>query len=66
LGSCAGPGGAGGSVRRGEDDAYPFGGATPPTPGPETIVRLCRGEADAGTLRLEALDAIRRAVAFDA
>ena len=32
----------------------------------ETIVRICRGEADARTLRLEALDAIRRAVGFDA
>src|SRR6478672_3089824 len=32
----------------------------------ETIVRICRGEADARTLRLEALDAIQRAVGFDA
>ena len=32
----------------------------------ETIARICRGEADARTLRLEALDAIRRAVEFDA
>ena len=32
----------------------------------ETIVRICRGEADVRTLRLEALDAIRRAVSFDA
>jgi hypothetical protein len=32
----------------------------------ETIVRICRGEADARILRLEALDAIRRAVGFDA
>ena len=32
----------------------------------EAIVRICRGEADARTLRLEALDAIRRAVSFDA
>jgi DNA-binding NarL/FixJ family response regulator len=32
----------------------------------ETIVRICRGEADARTLRLEALDAIRRTVGFDA
>ena len=29
-------------------------------------MRICRGEADARTLRLEALDAIRRAVGFDA
>jgi len=32
----------------------------------ETVLRICRGEADARTLRLEALDAIRRAVGFDA
>jgi DNA-binding CsgD family transcriptional regulator len=32
----------------------------------ETIVRICRGEADVRMLRLEALDAIRRAVSFDA
>jgi DNA-binding CsgD family transcriptional regulator len=32
----------------------------------ETILRICRGESDARTLRLEALDAIRRAVGFDA
>ena len=32
----------------------------------ETILRICRGEADARTLRLEALDAIRRTVGFDA
>jgi len=32
----------------------------------ETIARICRGEADARTLRLEVLDAIRRAVRFDA
>jgi DNA-binding CsgD family transcriptional regulator len=32
----------------------------------ETILRICRGEADARTLRLEVLDAIRRAVGFDA
>ena len=32
----------------------------------ETVLRICRGEADARTLRLEALDAIRRAVSFDA
>src|SRR6266568_8886183 len=32
----------------------------------EAITRICRGEADARTLRLEALDAIRRAVGFDA
>ena len=32
----------------------------------ETIVRICRGEADTRTLRLEVLDAIRRAVGFDA
>jgi DNA-binding CsgD family transcriptional regulator len=32
----------------------------------ETIMRICRGEADVRTLRLEALDAIRRAVRFDA
>lgn len=32
----------------------------------ETILRICRGEADARALRLEALDAIRRAVGFDA
>jgi len=32
----------------------------------ETIVRICRGEADARTLRLEVLDPIRRAVGFDA
>src|ERR1700757_4696032 len=32
----------------------------------ETIGRICRGEADARTLRLEVLDAIRRATGFDA
>src|SRR5215471_20717559 len=32
----------------------------------ETITRICRDEADVRTLRLEALDAIRRAVSFDA
>jgi len=32
----------------------------------ETIMRICRGEADVRMLRLEALDAIRRAVSFDA
>src|SRR6476661_4047728 len=32
----------------------------------ETIMRICRGEADVRMLRLEALDAIRRAVPFDA
>ena len=32
----------------------------------EAIMRICRGEADVRTLRLEALDAIRRAVGFDA
>src|SRR4029077_637210 len=32
----------------------------------ESIVRICRGKADARTLRLEALDAIRRTVGFDA
>src|SRR5215813_1604905 len=32
----------------------------------ETIMRICRGEADVRILRLEALDAIRRAVSFDA
>jgi DNA-binding CsgD family transcriptional regulator len=32
----------------------------------ESIARICRGEADPRTLRLEALDAIRRAVGFDA
>ena len=32
----------------------------------ESVLRICRGEADARTLRLEALDAIRRAVSFDA
>jgi DNA-binding CsgD family transcriptional regulator len=32
----------------------------------ETILRICRGEADARTLRLEVLDAIRRATGFDA
>ncbi len=32
----------------------------------EAIMRICRGEADVRTLRLEALDAIRRAVSFDA
>src|ERR1700760_3665108 len=32
----------------------------------ETIVRICRGEADTRPLRLEALDAIRRATGFDA
>src|SRR5437773_2593260 len=32
----------------------------------QTILRICRGEADARTLRLEALDVIRRAVGFDA
>jgi hypothetical protein len=32
----------------------------------EAITRICRGEADARTLRLEVLDAIRRAVGFDA
>src|SRR5947208_15990854 len=32
----------------------------------EMILRICRGEPDARTLRLEALDAIRRAVGFDA
>ena len=32
----------------------------------ETIVRICRGEADARTLRLEVLEPIRRAVGFDA
>src|SRR5215510_15877253 len=31
----------------------------------ETIMRICRGEADLRMLRLEALDAIRRAVSFD-
>src|SRR5712671_7504646 len=34
--------------------------------GRQTIVRICRGEADTRTLRLEALDAIRRTVGFDA
>ena len=32
----------------------------------ETIMRICRGDADVRMLRLEALDAIRRAVSFDA
>ena len=32
----------------------------------ESVLRMCRGEADARTLRLETLDAIRRAVSFDA
>ena len=32
----------------------------------ETILRICRGEADGRTLRLEVLDAIRRATGFDA
>src|SRR5215472_6368754 len=32
----------------------------------EAILRICRGEADARTLRLEVLDAVRRAVGFDA
>ena len=32
----------------------------------DRIARLCRGGADARTLRLEALAAIRRAVGFDA
>jgi DNA-binding NarL/FixJ family response regulator len=32
----------------------------------ETILRICRGEADGRTLRLEVLDAIRRATDFDA
>jgi DNA-binding CsgD family transcriptional regulator len=32
----------------------------------ETILRICRGETDERALRLEALDAIRRAVGFDA
>src|SRR2546430_14276449 len=32
----------------------------------EAILRICRGEADARALRLEVLDAIRRAVGFDA
>jgi len=32
----------------------------------ESIARICRGEAGPRTLRLEALDAIRRAVGFDA
>lgn len=32
----------------------------------ESIMRICRGEADVRMLRLEALDAIRRAVSFDA
>ena len=32
----------------------------------ESVLRICRGEADARTLRLETLDAIRRAVSFDA
>jgi DNA-binding CsgD family transcriptional regulator len=32
----------------------------------EAIMRICRGEADVRMLRLEALDAIRRAVSFDA
>jgi DNA-binding CsgD family transcriptional regulator len=32
----------------------------------ETVLRICRGEADARTLRLEVLDAIRRATGFDA
>src|SRR5689334_9701030 len=32
----------------------------------ETIMRICRGEADVRTLRLEVLDAIRQAVSFDA
>src|ERR1700750_426701 len=31
----------------------------------ETIMRICRGEADVRMLRLEALDAIRRAVSFE-
>src|ERR1700749_3398228 len=31
-----------------------------------TILRICRGEADARTLRLAVLDAIRRATGFDA
>ena len=32
----------------------------------ETILRICRGEADGRTLRLEVLDAVRRATGFDA
>ena len=32
----------------------------------ETILRICRGEADTRTFRLEVLDAIRRATGFDA
>ena len=32
----------------------------------ETILRICRGGVDARTLRLEVLDAIRRATGFDA
>jgi DNA-binding CsgD family transcriptional regulator len=32
----------------------------------QAIMRICRGEADVRMLRLEALDAIRRAVSFDA
>jgi DNA-binding CsgD family transcriptional regulator len=32
----------------------------------ETITRICRGQDDVRMLRLEALDAIRRAVSFDA
>jgi len=32
----------------------------------ETVLRICRGEADPRALRLAALDAIRRAVGFDA
>jgi DNA-binding CsgD family transcriptional regulator len=32
----------------------------------ETIMRICRGQDDVRMLRLEALDAIRRAVSFDA
>src|SRR5690242_21685047 len=32
----------------------------------EAIMRICRDEADVRMLRLEALDAIRRAVSFDA
>ena len=32
----------------------------------ETIGRVCRGQADARTLRLEVLDVIRRVTGFDA
>src|ERR1700756_5302875 len=32
----------------------------------ETVLRICRGEADPRTLRLEMLDAIRRTTGFDA